>query len=62
MSVIERYLLEDAEGNTEEFIFDSYIEARDEARDRGMRVICYEYEFSDSSMLDDFTKKEDDEG
>jgi hypothetical protein len=58
---IEVYTVEAAGGAAatpyphSEFSEVAYIEARDYAREHGLRVIVNEFTFSDSHMLDDFT-------
>ena len=53
---ILRYTLEDAEGNEEgSYFFETYEEAKTRAMTDHLRVICNEFEFSDSYMVDDFT-------
>ena len=62
MSTIDRYTLEDAERNEViGFETEDYTEARDRARQDHLRVICYEYEFSDSYLVDDFTVSDDED-
>jgi hypothetical protein len=59
MSTIDRYTLEDSEGNTQLTEFEDYQEARERAQADRMKVICNEYEFSDSYLVDDFTEAEE---
>jgi hypothetical protein len=54
MSSLDIYTLE-GEDADEQFSTQDYHEAQQEARDRGCKLICNEYEFSDSYMVDDFT-------
>lgn len=62
MSTIDVYTLEDAEGNEQPmFETQDYQEAKTAAMRNHMKVICNEFEFSDSYMTDDFTEKDDDE-
>lgn len=57
---IGRYTLEDKDGNSIDFFeTGDYRKALDQARADGLKVICNEYEFSDSYMTDDFTSPED---
>lgn len=53
------YTLEDKERNEQEFSTQDYSEARERAMKDNLRVICNEFEWSDSYMVDDFTGDED---
>ena len=55
MSTISVYYTDEGEGTAESGPWDTYDEARSEAFAHAGRVIEYEYEFSDSRLLDDFT-------
>ena len=54
MSDIYRYTVE-TEDSGESAPYDTYQEAEEVARREGGKVIEYEYEFSDSHMVADFT-------
>lgn len=60
MATITRYVVTD---NPDEWgdapTYDKYREARDEASRRNACVIELEYEYSDSSLVDDFREKPD---
>jgi hypothetical protein len=56
VSTIDRYTLEDSEGNDQGYEFENYQEARDRAVTDHMKVICNEFEFSDSYLVEDFTE------
>jgi hypothetical protein len=56
---INVYTLEDSEGNEEEFSSQNYQEARDYAQKSHLKVICNEFEFSDSYLVDDFTRNDE---
>jgi hypothetical protein len=59
MSSIDVYTLEDAEGNEQMFETQDYEWAKTCATVDHLKVICNEYEYSDSYMVDDFTVKEE---
>lgn len=56
MSTIDRYTLEDSEGSDQGYFFEGYQEAKDRARTGKLKVICNEYAFDASYMVDDFTE------
>jgi hypothetical protein len=55
VSTISHYYTDTGEGTAEAGPWESYAEARREAERTAGRVIEYEYEFSDSSLIDDYT-------
>lgn len=55
MSTISHYYTDTGDGTAEAGPWESYAEARREAERTAGRVIEYEYEFSDSSLIDDYT-------
>jgi tRNA G37 N-methylase TrmD len=61
MSTIDRYTLEDAERNDMGYVFDNHAEAEAVAVREHLIVICNEYEFSDSYLVDDFTVSDDED-
>jgi len=48
---IRQYHLVDAEDSVEEWPYDSYQEAYEQARKRNMAVVAYVYEWSDSELI-----------
>lgn len=67
MSTLTKYVV--AEGvrggvteETESYEFDSYADAKTYAQLYNLAVIEYEYEFSDSSLVDDFRPEAEDDG
>lgn len=61
MATIDMYVLEDRHGEPVDnwTLTEDYQEAKDGARERRCRVVCYEYEFSDSYIVDDFCSEPD---
>lgn len=51
---IDHYYVQQDDGYNEDGPFDTYCEAKEEARKISGMVICYEFEYSDSYMVDDF--------
>lgn len=57
MATIEVYGFENAAGEaTESFTTQDISEAREYARKNRLRVIAYEYEYADSSLVEDYTE------
>lgn len=60
MTTITRYMAEDAGGEDLTANFsDSYIEARDLAYKNRGKVVGYDFELSDTYLVDDFTEEEE---
>jgi len=61
-STIEVYGYEDSDGNVtdENNTTQNIVEAREHAQKYGLRVIAYEYEYADSSLVEDYTATADD--
>lgn len=53
--IAEKYGVE-ADGMEAEAEYDNYLEAREEARKRRGRVICFEFEYTNSYVVDDYRK------
>lgn len=59
MATITQYAVEDGEGNqisSAVFDEDEYREAKQLAREESACVVAYEFEYSDSYTVDDFTE------
>lgn len=52
-----KYRVEDAKGNEHDHLFDTIAEARTIAQEHNMRVMELEFEYSDSSLVEDYTNK-----
>ena len=57
MTVTQYYVQQDEEPSCGPF--DNYTKAREEAYKTNGMVICYEFEYSDSYLIDDFRAKDD---
>jgi hypothetical protein len=53
------YTLEDRDGNEQSWHTQDYSEAQALAQRDHLKVICNEFEFSDSYLVDDFTIEEE---
>lgn len=53
---IERYQCETPAGDQVGPLFEEYREARSFALAQGLRVIAYQYEITDSELVDDFSR------
>ena len=61
MGKIEVYGFEDTSGQQCGFTTYDIDEARQHAEEHGLKVIAYIYEFSDSELVNDYTKQEEEE-
>jgi hypothetical protein len=61
MSTVSLYGFESAEGEEDTFNTFSADEAKEYAQKHGLKWIAYEYEYSDSEMVMDFTPQDDEE-
>lgn len=57
---LELYYIRDDDGQ-EVVCFDSYPEAKEYAIQHKQKVVCYEFEYSDSYVVDDFSPNVDPE-
>lgn len=57
MSVVIHYAVEDANDQIWAMYGEEWKEAQEYAEREGMRVVAYEFEFSDSYIVQDYTKE-----